>query len=83
MQQEASFNSRHRRDVVTLIVRLSLMTATMLLLVPAGALAQTDSSIAEVLKDSTGAVLPGVTVEAASPALIERSRSAITDDQGQ
>ena len=32
---------------------------------------------------STGAVLPGVTVEAASPALIERVRSVITDASGQ
>src|ERR1700730_2544235 len=37
------------------------------------------SSIAGVVKDTSGAVLPGVTVEASSPALIERTRSAITD----
>src|SRR4029079_2142622 len=36
-----------------------------------------------VVRDATGAVLPGVTVEAASPALIERTRTAITDSQGQ
>src|SRR5439155_18744810 len=35
-----------------------------------------------VVKDTTGAVLPGVTVEAASPALIEKVRTAITDSQG-
>ncbi|PWT80047.1 MAG: hypothetical protein C5B57_12875 [Blastocatellia bacterium] len=34
------------------------------------------------MKDATGAVLPGVTVEAASPALIEKSRSVVTDSQG-
>ena len=34
-------------------------------------------------KDATGAVLPGVTVEAASPALIEKARTAITDDRGR
>jgi hypothetical protein len=39
--------------------------------------------IAGVVRDSTGAVLPGVTVEAASPALIEKVRTAVTDDQGQ
>src|SRR5687767_4519840 len=33
--------------------------------------------------DTTGAVLPGVTVEAASPALIERSRTVVTDEQGR
>jgi hypothetical protein len=36
-----------------------------------------------VVRDSSGAVLPGVSVEAASPALIERSRVVFTDSQGQ
>jgi hypothetical protein len=40
-------------------------------------------SIAGVVKDSSGAVLPGVTVEASSAALIERTRSVVTDSQGQ
>ena len=35
------------------------------------------------VKDTSGAVLPGVTVEAASPALIEKVRSAVTDGTGQ
>src|SRR5436853_6755449 len=39
-------------------------------------------SIAGVVKDTSGAVLPGVTVEAASPALIEKVRTAITDERG-
>src|SRR5216684_4513280 len=39
--------------------------------------------IAGVVRDSTGAVLPGVTVEAASPALIERVRTVVTDSQGE
>ena len=42
----------------------------------------TSGAIAGVVKDTTGAVLPGVTVEASSPALIEKVRSAVTDDQG-
>lgn len=42
----------------------------------------TSGSIAGVVKDTTGAVLPGVTVEAASPALIEKVRVVVTDDQG-
>src|SRR5262245_57174788 len=48
------------------------------------ALAQstTTGAIAGVAKDSTGAVLPGVTVEAASPALIEKMVSVVTDDAG-
>ena len=41
------------------------------------------SAIAGVVRDTTGAVLPGVTVEASSPALIEKSRSAVTDEAGQ
>ena len=41
-----------------------------------------NGSIAGVVKDASGAVLPGVTVEAASPALIEKSRTAVTDGQG-
>ena len=35
------------------------------------------------MKDATGAILPGVTVEAASPALIEKVRTAVTDGRGQ
>lgn len=50
-------------------------------MLPAVALAQ--SAIAGTVKDSSGAVLPGVTVEAASPVLIEKVRSAITNDRGQ
>jgi hypothetical protein len=51
-----------------------------LVLVPGTASAQ--SSIAGVVRDSSGAVLPGVTVEAASPALIEKVRTAVTDGDG-
>ena len=43
------------------------------------AFAQASSGIAESCRDSSGAVLPGVNVEAASPALIEKVRSAVTD----
>src|SRR5262252_5352037 len=49
---------------------------------PIVASAQT-SSIAGVVKDASGGVLPGVTVEAASPALIEKVRSVVTDGEGQ
>src|SRR6476659_7351441 len=51
------------------------------LLLPSGALAQ--AVTAGTVKDGTGAVLPGVGVEAASPALIEKVRSAFTDGTGQ
>jgi hypothetical protein len=49
---------------------------------PVAALAQS-TGIAGVVRDSSGGVLPGVTVEAASPALIEGSRTALTDSQGR
>jgi hypothetical protein len=41
------------------------------------------ASLAGVVKDTSGAVLPGVTVEASSPALIEKVRSVVTDSTGQ
>src|SRR6185295_15001987 len=60
-----------------------LLVATMCIaLLPLVASAQT-SSIAGTVKDTSGAVLPGVTVEASSPALIEKVRSAVTDGNGQ
>ena len=49
----------------------------------APALAHAQASITGIVKDSSGAVLPGVIVEAASPALIEKVRSAVTDGSGQ
>src|SRR4051794_21336775 len=52
-----------------------------LLCVPAAASAQ--ASIVGVVKDASGAVLPGVTVEASSPALIEKSRTIVTNSTGQ
>ena len=41
------------------------------------------ASIAGVVRDSSGAVLPGVTVEASSPVLIEKSRTAVSDGTGR
>src|SRR4029450_9292402 len=51
-----------------------------LALLPAVAHAQ--GTIAGAVKDTSGAILPGVTVEATSPALIEKVRSAVTDGAG-
>lgn len=61
-----------------------LRTLTVLacvLLLPSVARAQ--ASITGVVRDTSGAVLPGVTVEVSSPALIEKVRSAVTDGTGQ
>src|SRR5262245_34480584 len=62
-----------------------VVVITGFLLVPGSAHAQSAStgSIAGVARDTTGAVLPGVTVEAASPALIEKVRTVVTDQEGQ
>jgi carboxypeptidase family protein len=52
-----------------------------LLLLPVPLFAQ--ASVTGTVRDASGAVLPGVTVEAASPVLIEKTRSAVTDGTGQ
>ena len=62
--------------------RLSSLVTCFLLVSAAAAVAQ-DTAIAGVARDTSGAVLPGVTVEASSPALIEKTRTAVTDSSGQ
>jgi hypothetical protein len=64
-----------QRGLQTLLVLACLVYA------PSVAWAQ--AAIAGVVKDSSGAVLPGVTVEATSPVLIEKSRAAVTDGSGR
>jgi hypothetical protein len=66
-----------RRIVSAVVLALSFA-----MWLPSAAFAQA-TGIAGVVKDTTGAVMPGVTVEASSPALIERVRSVTTDAQGQ
>ncbi len=53
------------------------------ILAPRTGHAQDRAAIAGVVRDSSGAVMPGVLVEATSPALIERTRSVVTDSNGQ
>lgn len=67
-------NRRMRCALAAVVAAVSLMCA-----VPAAA----QSSIAGVVKDDSGGVLPGVTVEATSPALIAGTRTASTDGSGQ
>ena len=62
---------------------LGVVVVGMFVLMPLGAWAQQASGIAGEVTDDTGGVLPGVTVTAASPALIEQQRIAITDGQGR
>ena len=65
----------------------SVVTAAMgiSLFLPVAAWAQSalSGSIAGTARDATAAVLPGVVVEAASPALIEKVRTVITDERGE
>ena len=58
-----------------------LSVVVILVVIPSVAFAQ--AVIAGAVKDASGAVLPGVTVEATSPALIEKVRSAVSDGTGQ
>lgn len=66
-------------------MRLSAMRLLLVLLasmvIPA--VAQAQATIAGTVRDASGAVLPGVSVEAASPTLIERTRTVVTDGSGQ
>ena len=63
------------------VVRTFLLMLAVLVLVPA--LARAQSVFTGTVKDTSGAVMPGVTVEAASPVLIEKVKSTITDENGQ
>jgi Carboxypeptidase regulatory-like domain/TonB-dependent Receptor Plug Domain len=49
----------------------------------APAVADAQSAFSGIVRDSSGAVLPGVTVEASSPVLIEKTRTAVTDGEGR
>src|SRR5688572_11535655 len=53
------------------------------LIAPAAVNAQEGPSIVGLVRDTTGAVMPGVTVEAASDVLIEKVRSAVSDGSGR
>ena len=68
---------------MTLQTVARLVVVFCVLLAPALAPAQSETgNIAGVVRDASGAVLPGVTVEAASPALIEKARTVVSDSQG-
>ena len=61
---------------------LVVATALALVCLPADAFAQT-GNVAGTVRDATGAVIPGVTVEVTSPQLIEKVRSTVTDENGR
>jgi len=60
---------------------LKCLAMLVVLLLPATVFAQ--ASLTGTVRDASGGVLPGVTVEASSPALIEKTRTAVTDGSGQ
>src|SRR5262245_10983314 len=62
-------------------MRAKCLFILVVLLLPASAFAQ--ATLTGTVRDASGGVLPGVTVEASSPALIEKARTAVTDDSGQ
>src|SRR5690348_12422700 len=70
-----------RRVLMAKVCRFGLAVVGLSLFLPAAAYAQ--GAITGVVKDASGGVLPGVTVEAASPVLIEKVRSVVSDDTGQ
>ena len=63
------------------LVKAFLACVAAVVLLPAMAFAQ-DGQIAGTVRDSSGAVMPGVTVEVSSPALIEKVRTVDTDANG-
>jgi hypothetical protein len=73
-----------RRGVFLIALAWRLVIVIACVLLPSAALAQqTASGIAGIVRDTSGAVLPGVTVEAASPALIEKVRTVVTNAEGR
>src|SRR5262249_52018633 len=70
-------------DMRRVLLGVVVIVAGEALLLSTPAAAQERASIVGVVQDSSGAVLPGVTVEASSPALIERVRTGISDGSGR
>ena len=66
-----------------LVVGWLVMAWPLVMATDAFAQGAVQASVTGIVRDSSGAVLPGVTVEASSPALIERVRSALTDGSGR
>ena len=79
MQETEAVNARNVRSIS--IPRLGVVVCCLMLL-PAMSVAQTGSAITGVIRDGSGGVLPGVTIDARSPALIEGARVAVSDNQG-
>ena len=72
-----------RRVTASFALTASVVIVGILLPAAAGAQDAASGSIVGIVRDSGGAVLPGVAVEAASPALIEKSRTVVSDGEGR
>src|SRR5262249_41059089 len=64
------------------LVVVAVMVCTVLAMPRHSSAQGSTGAIARKVKDTTGAAVPGVTVEVASPALIEKVRTSVTDGQG-
>src|SRR5678815_6077713 len=73
--------ANNRQEVTMRTIARCFLLFGLVAVVPRVAAAQ--AAPAGDVKDTTGAVLPGVTVEAAGPALIEQVRTAVTDSSGR
>jgi hypothetical protein len=79
IERSSAIGTDNERGGIRVLKQL-LFALACLVILPSAAFAQ--ASITGVVKDSSGAVLPGVTVEASSDVLIEKVRSAVTDGSG-
>src|SRR5688572_6298993 len=77
---EDRYSSHGDRGMTMKLVRALVLTLSGVLLIPSLASAQ---SLAGAVRDTSGGALPGVTVEASSPALITKVRTSVTDAAGQ
>ena len=75
--EEERMHRRLWRAILLLVVGVGFLA------VPNMVAAQAQTAIAGVARDTTGAVVPGVTVEVSSPAIIEGTRVAVTDANGR
>src|SRR5688572_9315662 len=77
-QTEGRLNMGGRRGMRSMAKALLVLAGVVLLPV----VASSHASLTGLVQDTSGAVLPGVTVEAASPVLIEKVRSGVSDANG-
>src|SRR6188508_1920827 len=73
--------SRHSRNERLMLRPVKYLALLAVVLLPSTVFAQ--ATLTGTVRDNSGGILPGVTVEAASPALIEKVKTAVTDDTGQ